>query len=70
MGTVFEKRAHYYIAEFYYKKALSHNPKFIECHFNLGGIYMRMNNKEKARECLEKCLSINKNYDKARKLLE
>jgi len=50
-----------------YRRAIQINPNDIDYHFNLGLAYLKINNKEKARECFERCLSIDANYDKAKK---
>jgi len=53
-----------------YRTAIQLNPKYTDCHFNLGLAYLKINSKEKARECFERCLSIDTNYDDARKKLQ
>ena len=70
LGIIYDDKGQFDDAIEHYLKALAIKPNYVNCHFNLGLAYKSTNRRGKARECFEKCLSIDKNDDRARKELQ
>ena len=65
MGTYYKEKSDFKMAENYYNKAKNLDNKFFYNYYNLALLYLQMNDKVKAKENFELCLSINPDFNLA-----
>ena len=69
-GEYYRGKKDYITAENYYQKAAKLDPNFFYNYYNLAVLYLETNEKQKAKECLEKCLNIKKDFTPALDLIK
>ena len=68
-GEYYKTKKDYKTAENYYKKAAKLDSSFLYNHYNLGLLYLEINEKNKAKICFEECLKIQNNFKPALDLI-